>query len=250
VLLQYKESKPMLKWLLSFFLLFGLIFTIFNCTKRATTGGIRPSPVVLIPGTADTCFAEKGLDAVPERDAIRIEWIPSSEDAVTGYELYRSSEKEGPYSLIARLVITDSFFVDLGVSLYQRYYYYIEAVTDEGLKSDPSDTLDYKLIKKATGLDPVGKASNPRPVFSWENPDPYAAPCYIIRLIEAASGRYIWLHVVPSHYNKRESVDFNIDGSAVLDSLAKGVDYQWRVDIRGPEEHCGSESNWVAFRVQ
>jgi len=240
----------MLRWL-SFFLLFGLIFTIFNCTKRATTGGIKPSPVVLIPGVADTCFAKKGLDTVPDRDAIRVEWIPSSEDEVTGYELYRSSEKGGAYSLIARLVVTDSFFVDVGVSLYQRYYYYIEAVTDEGLKSDPSDTLDYKLIKKATGLDPnpTGEADS-RPVFSWENPDPYAAPCYIIRLVEVASGKYIWLHVVPSSYSERESVLFNVNGSAVLDSLVRGVYYQWRVDIRGPEDHCGSESNWVTFRVQ
>lgn len=238
----------MLRWL-SFFLLFGLIFTIFNCTKRATTGGIKPSPVVLIPGTADTCFAEKGLDAVPERDAIRIEWIPSAEDEVTGYELYRSSKKEGLYSLIARLVVSDSFFVDAGVSLYQRYYYYMEAVTDEGLKSDPSDTLDYKLIKKAIGLEPSGVADS-KPLFSWENPDPYAAPCYIIRLVEVASGEYIWLHVVPSNYSERENVVFNIDGSAVLDSLVRGADYQWRVDIRGPENNCGSESNWVTFRVQ
>ena len=235
---------------LSFFLLLGLIFTIFNCTKRASTGCIKPSPVVLIPGTADTCFAEKGLDAVPEWDAIRIEWIPSTENEVTGYELYRSSKKKGLYTLVARLVVSDSFFVDFGVSLYQRYYYYIVAVTDEGLKSDPSDTLDYELIKKATGLDPVGKISNSIPIFSWENPDPYAAPCYIIRLVEVASSKYIWFHVVPSHYSKRESVVFNVDGSAVVDSLAKGVDYQWRVDIRGPEDHCGSESNWVTFSVE
>ena len=240
----------MLRWL-SFFLLFGLIFTIFNCTKRATTGGIKPSPVVLIPGTADTCFAKKGLGPVPDRDAIRVEWIPSSEDEVTGYELYRSPNKEGPYSLIARLVVTDSFFVDPGVSLYQRYYYYIEAVTDEGLKSDPSDTLDYRLIEKATGLDPVGEISNPRPMFSWKNPDRHAAPCYIIRLVEVASRKYIWLHVVPSSYSgERESVLFNRDGSAVLDSLARGVSYQWRVDIRGSEDNCGSESNWVTFKVQ
>jgi len=35
-----------------------------------------------------------------------------------------------------------------------------------------------------------------------------------------------------------------------MDSLLSSIDYQWRVDIIGSEDNSGSESNWVALRLQ
>lgn len=238
-----------------FFLLFGLIFTIFNCTKQVNTVDRQPSSVFLIPGVDDTCRVERGIDAVPEGNVIRIEWIPSSEEEVTGYEIYRGvDDKTGPYNLIAGLTVltvTDSFFVDGPVSLNKRYYYYILAVTYDDDKSAPSDTLDYQLIQKAANLLPRGETNDSRPDFSWEDPNSPPKAYYVVRLVEVASGDIIWISLVPSSYNpNRETVLFNGDGTATADSLFSSIDYQWRVDIRGSEDHSGSESNWVALRLQ
>lgn len=233
------------KWL-SFFLLFGVIFTIFHCTKGVNTIERRPPPVILVPSVPDTCRVERGMDAVPEEDAIRVEWIPSSDELVDTYEVYRAIEEKGSYNVIA--AVSDSFFIDRSVSLNSRYFYYVLAVSDEGVKSEPSDTLNYMLIEKAKNLLPKSSATSCRPVFSWE--DPNGEYAYIVRLVDVASQKYVWLSVVPSTYSARESVAFNEDQSATVDSLSSGSYYTWRVDVVSSKDHCGSESQWVTFRVQ
>lgn len=234
----------------SFFLLFVLIFTIFYCTKKVNIGGIQPAAVVIIQGVPDTSRVERGIDAVPEGNAIRIEWISSPDEVVTDYEIYRGIERTGIYNLIVRAAVPDSFYLDNGVTLNKRYYYYILAVSDEDIRSESSDTLSYELIQKATGLLPAGETTDSRPDFSWHDPNVPPKAFYVIRLVEVASGGIIWLSLVPSSYSDRETVRFNTDGTAIIDSLQQGVDYQWRMDVVGSEDYSGSESGWIALRLQ
>lgn len=242
----------MYKWIY-FFLLFGLIFTIFNCTKQTNEVAVKPTAVVLIPSVSDTCRVERGIDAVPESDAIRIEWIPSPEDEVAGYEIYRSIEQRiGPYDMIAGprvLTESDSFFVDDLLQVDKRHYYYILASTHDGDKSAPSDTLDYMLIQKAIDLTPRVEVVNTKPDFSWK--DPNTEYSYIIRLMDVAADEYVWISSpILSTYNPTEIVPFNVDSSSTVDSLVTGVEYIWRVDVVSSKAHCGSESEWVPFRVR
>jgi hypothetical protein len=233
-----------------FSLLFGLIFTIFHCTEEITVESFQPSPVVLIPGVADTCRVEKGMDAIPEADAIRLEWIPSSEEEVSGYAIYRGDEEGNSYNLVTVQSVPDSSFEDESVSLDTRYHYYVRAVTDEGTTSVPSDTLNYMLIEKAIRLMPMGTTDSPRPDFSWEDPNTPPKAYYVVRLVEVASGHIVWISMVPSSYSNRETAPFNADGTASTDSLVTGVAYQWRVDVVGSEDCSGSESSWVTFTVE
>ena len=236
-----------------FFLLFGLIFTIFNCTKQTSEVDVKPTVVVLIPSVSDTCRVERGIDAVPESDAIRIEWIPSEDEEVAGYEIYRSIEqRSGPYDVIAGprvLTASDSFFVDDLLQLDKRHYYYILASTFDGDKSAPSDTLDYMLIQKAIDLLPDAEVFNAKPEFSWV--DPNREDAYIIRLMDVAADAYVWISSpIQSTYDPREYVTFNVDSSSSVDSLVTGAEYIWRVDVVSSKAHCGSESEWVPFRVR
>ena len=89
--------------------------------------GREPAKVTLISSSTDTSKVEEGIDAIPESDAIRIEWQPSIDDLVTGYSLYRSSDQED-FEKIALISIPDSTYEDLAVEIYERYYYYIRAV--------------------------------------------------------------------------------------------------------------------------
>ena len=127
---------------LYFFLLLGLIFAIFTCIKQVNTSKIQPLPVVFISGSPDDAIIERGIDAIPEGDSIRLEWLPSVEEEVIGYRLYRGVQRDGGYHLVSIIMIPDSTYVDETVQIGERYYYTIRAVTDEHIESDPSDTLD------------------------------------------------------------------------------------------------------------
>ena len=234
-----------------FFLLFAGIFLIFHCTKSTNNGTLIPARVVLLPGVADTCRAERGLDAVPEGNIIRIEWIPGHRDEVAEYDLFRSVVRTGSYVSIARIAVTDSVYEDADVRPDERFYYFIRALSRDGLQSEPSDTLSYMLILKATALTPSGFITEARPELSWTDPNLPPKAFYIVRFIEGISGDVIWISVVPSSYTGgTESVVFNADGFATIDSLKIDIPYHWRVDVVGSESNSGSESVWNTIRRQ
>jgi hypothetical protein len=162
----------------------------------------------------------------------------------------RSTLRSGPYTHIGSAPVPDSVYVDNTTQIYQRYFYYIQAVTDENLLSDPSDTLDYKLIRKATGLTPSGEIGENKPEFSWEDTNNPIQPAYLLRLFDLLTEDTIWFVEIPSSYSTREKIMFNADGLASVDSLQIGVEYVWRLDILSSEDRCGSESQWVTFRVR
>jgi hypothetical protein len=234
-----------------FFLLFAGIFIIFHCDKSTNNGSTGPARVVLLSGVADTSRVERGIDAVPEGNIIRLEWIPGDLNEVAEYELFRSTVRTGSYASIARIAATDSSYQDMDVQPDTRFFYFIRALNREGLQSEPSDTLSYKLILKATDLMPSGIITESRPELSWTDPNNPPKAFYILRITEGVSGDVVWISVVPSSYTGgSESIQFNSDGSATIDSLENGVMYHWRVDVRGSEANSGSESVWNTIRRQ
>ncbi|MCJ7812917.1 hypothetical protein MUP95_06340 [bacterium] len=205
----------------------------------------KPSPILLLEGSGDNSLIERGIDAIPEGNVIRIEWVPSSDEDVDLYRIYRSEQNPiRPFVEIASCAAKDSFYLDYSVSVNKRYFYYVLVQNNQGILSDPSDTLDYKLIEKAKNLATTAKADS----FFWIDPNGYTSPYYIIRLFEVASQEVIWFSRIEPKFDNIQSISFNKDGSANLDSLIGGVDYQWRIDIVGPEDHCGSESEWVIIQ--
>lgn len=239
----------------SFFLIFILVFLNFQCSPEGEKLGEKPSPVVMIEGVSDTSPAEKGIDAVPEGNGIQIEWIPSSDPYVIGYELFRSDKRYESYRLVADVDVLkkrDSVYVDIldASMLNTRFYYYIYAISDTEVKSDASDTLSYMLIEKAMDLSPQGNISESKPEFSWKDPNNPQKAAYVIRLKEALNDDLIWIEWVPSNYEDTQTVEYNSSGGADLDSLLTGMDYLWRVDIIGTEENSGSESQWHFIHIQ
>jgi hypothetical protein len=236
-----------------FFLLFGMFFIILNCKKQVVNGTIQPDKVQFLPAVSDTCRVERGIDTIPEGDAIFLQWIPGSGDIIRGYEIYRSDVRLGPYQQITDpylLVQSDSVFIDYLVTIDKKYYYYILAVSDDDVQSDPSDTLNYKLIEKADQMHLQEGAVPSKPLFRWKDPTGWgASPYYIIRLIDVAADNYIWISKVDPLFSEFQEVQYNADGSATLDSLVPGIIYDWRIDISGSSNNCGSESQWVRFQL-
>jgi hypothetical protein len=231
-----------------FFLILSTIFAIFNCSKKINQSSLRPPKVSMIPAVADTSRIERGIDAVPNLNAIRIEWYLSSDERVTGYEIYRRETQGVKFAKIWTAAENDTFYEDIVPKIGTRYYYTVLAVNDEDLRSETGDTLSYMLLKKATGMDPNGESAGTKPVFIWTDPNQQHE--YIIRVEENIGHRTVWITVVPSDYTPQpQSAIFNFDQKAVVGALVSGKEYRWRVDVRG-QNNSGSESEWVALKIR
>ncbi len=242
---------------ISFFLIFVSLFTIFYCKQKVTVESEKPSPVVFLHNESDTSRFESGIDAVPEGDFIRLEWIPSSEDIVSGYEIYRIQEtRDGLVQKIADAQEVEAYrdvYIDEVDTTGIRYFYYILAVTLDGEKSAPSDTVDYKLLNKAKLLIPMGTQNERIPVFRWKDENEFPSQSYVIRLLQQDNEDYLWIHLMSGDEinwgGQEQSIRFNVDHSATIDSLELNQTYRWRIDIVGAESNCGSESAWREFAV-
>ncbi|MBN1894974.1 hypothetical protein JW906_10785 [bacterium] len=201
----------------------------------------------LLPGLPDTSRVEGGIDAVPEGDLIRLEWLSSPEEDVVFYEVFKSHARVESFVQIAKVTAPDTSWQDGDVVFYEKNYYYVTSLTDEDYRSDPSDTLEYTLVPKVIHLAPSGAISDARPVFSWDEQNEHT---YVIRLLESSTLNPVWIAKASSQYQDRVSVQFNFDGRAAVDSLERGKDYQWRVDVSRPEASIGSESEWSQFQIQ
>jgi hypothetical protein len=234
----------------AFLLLFVLIFINFNCKSGSGPSKTRPASVRLIAGAADTSRVERGMDAVPEGDAIRIEWTDNGDERTEGYEVNRSINGQGPFSTVVTLLDPDQRFYEDAVSVNVRYYYTVTAIDGEGGRSDPSDTLSYRLIEKAQDLQPRESCGDV-PQFSWRDDNRPTANDYIVRVRDKTDGTIVWLSTVRSAFSGgEESVLYNADGQAAVSRLNSGRVYEWRVDIIGNESRSGSESPWISVTIQ
>jgi len=225
-----------------FFLIFVASVTCSNQVGEAE----RPSPPRLIASPPDTAIDERGIDAIPERDAIQLDWAAQGGGPLRGFKLYRSEERKTGYRLLANLSERDTTYTDVNnLELWRRYFYFMTSVDQDGRQSSPSDTLDYMLVDKAFNLFATPEV---RPLFRWQVKSNPAQ--YVVKVFENDTDRKIWVSVVNSDYGDLdEEVRFNADGAAVVDSLQRGRTYKWRVDIIGPESNSGSESAWKRLTV-
>ena len=200
------------------------------------------TPPILLPVPFDLAENEAGLDAVPEKDAIQVQWGPYPMSDAT-IVVHRLKEGEKDFVVVARVPSRDSLYLDESVAIGVRYWYFLRAVAGSGEKSGPSDTLSYKLLEKPFALT---ESASRRPVFRWQAREVPVA--YVLKLFDALSDKKVWFAVVPPNYGSfAEEVRFNFDGTAAVDSLVPGHTYRWRVDIIAPELNAGAESEWRTF---
>jgi len=211
------------------------------CSDQSTNPETRPPVPRFVQAVPDTAEDEAGIDAVPEEDAIFLQW--RREEALSAFELFRGRAGEKNFARIAQLTARDTTFLDR-VGPNNRCWYYLRGADADGHLSAPSDTIDYMLLDKATDLQ-VADGDTLR--FSWSIGLRRPAS-YVLRLKEEESGVWIWMGTVePGFQGTRESVRYNYDGRARQPRLLKGVRYLWRLDCVGAAPHSGSESAWQRF---
>jgi len=232
-----------------FFSLLLAAICLLACSDNSSGPEVLLPVPKIFPNPPDMSEQERGIDAIEDMDAFIIEWQP--DEQYEGFELYRRAENEEKYQLVKTIGKQDSFFVDVvadsNVQLNMRYYYYIRGFDEKKHKSEPSDTVDYKLLPKAMSL---SESMAEKLMFHWSVPD-FSFESYVLKLYDITAEEYIWImRVYTSYQGTDESVGFNTDGNAKISQLTRNQHYRWRIDVVGPSPNSGSESNWKYFIKQ
>ncbi|MFP4547079.1 MAG: hypothetical protein ACLFQM_03030 [Fidelibacterota bacterium] len=247
------------------FILFCFFCIFHNCDLPLDQE--PPDTPVWIPKSQPQDSVETGIDAVPEKNSIFMHWYPVSDRDLEGYKIYRADIKDelnihetGYFEQVAGINIYhnpefDTLYYDEDVQINRLYRYFLRAYDYDGNLSSPSDTIEYKLIEKATLISPIDKEEvSTTPVFKWRNTA--RTNEIVIRLEEFPSARIIWITRFNSPGFTEEIVKkpYNFDQSAKLTALESGMKYRWRIDciaFTNPDatDLEGSESAWQYFTV-
>lgn len=241
-------------------ILFFTISLLFRCANEDVNREPPPARVLLVERTPDTSAIEHGIDAEynpnqTDKNSIFIEWHPNQEKTLSGYYVYRSESFDKNYVAVGKITrdygIIDTTYEDNNVSLHQRYYYYVKAFDEFDQISEPSDTVNYKLVENPILSSPnPGFDGNNSPVFIWNFHVNYIPGSFIFRLLRKEGEVFrplfteeIWLDV---EYNPYQ--EWSLGKISPNTTLPAG-NYKWRIDAVGSEDFYGAESNWLDFTV-
>lgn len=116
----------------------GLAFGLFrqNDAPKPALHGYR---VILYPELPP--LQPFGPNASGMPNEIRLEWHPSADPELAGYQIWWSEDPLGPFSLLTPELLAAPSFVDADVRDGKPYYYQITAVDEFGNVSEPSATV-------------------------------------------------------------------------------------------------------------
>ena len=113
-------------------------------------------------------LAPKNLTAVPKWHSVELNWRKNIELDFAGYNVYRSLESTGNYTMLNTQLLTDTLYTDVSVSSGIKYYYYVKAKDTDNNESEKSNlvasravTLDRGILLVDATADGNGSLLNP-----------------------------------------------------------------------------------------
>jgi Domain of unknown function (DUF4082)/Abnormal spindle-like microcephaly-assoc'd, ASPM-SPD-2-Hydin len=106
----------------------------FTVTFAPTTTGTFSGSVSVTSTAANSplFIALSGTGAAPHY--VTLSWIPST-SVVSGYSVYRGTQKGGPYTKITSSLVAGSTYDDASVQSGSTYHYVVSAVASDGVQS-------------------------------------------------------------------------------------------------------------------
>jgi len=246
-----------------FYFLPIIVFIACSDTNGPVTE--EPGRLTFVPKGPDTAIVERGIDAVPDKVGILLEWFKSNDNSIRYIDIYRQKGSETYFRKIRTIDLetasagNDVSYIDesddVGINVYNEYY--LRALNNDGVEGQPSDTVQYNLLHKPDLSRPNGETIIGLPVFFWkfyeEDPLPHI---YILRIQEEFTNRVVFVREFQVNY---DSHDQSLDLSEVENppTFVSGFAYRWRIDSVGPgildpddpdrKNYSGSESLWFSF---
>jgi hypothetical protein len=208
---------------------------------------------------------EIGIDAVPDKEGILLEWYKSNDRNIRYIDIYRQKDGETFFRKIWRIDLEtassgqDISYIDdsedIGFNKYN--YYYLKALNSDGGEGQPSDTIQYNLLQKPILSRPNGEIIDGLPVFYWNFPD-VIPDSYILRIQEEFTNRLVFVDEiqVDDYFNDQDLDLANDPRIENPPQFISGFTYRWRIDSVGsgfldPDDrtinYSGSESQWFTF---
>jgi hypothetical protein len=225
---------------------------IFTC-KNQDQPESPPQRVTIVTKTPEYAILEQGIDTIPEKDAIKLEWHPNSERNLNGYAVFRSKWPDKNYLEITRIKeiygTIDTTFIDDSVQVNNRYYYYIRAFIKSDLLGEPSDTVNYQLIPKPQLLGTSLK--NEVFLFRWTYSDPVSAPDDFVFRLQRKINFNEYQNLNPSVNSIRYTFpeEWSLEELGYDNQLSAG-EYNWWIDAFIPGQNMGAESNIWQFQIK
>lgn len=227
----------------------------------------KPDSPVWVQKSQPQDSIETGIDAEPLEHRIFMHWHPVLNKDLEGYRIFRTEikdvldrEAKEKWEKISEINIFhnpefDTVYYDEQVKLNYLYRYVLRAFDYDGNMSDPSDTIEYVLIEKASLIYPVENRNVPvTPDFKWRNNS--RTNEIVLRLEHYPTGKVVWIprFMNPSYTEDIITRQYNFDGSALEQQLVPGEKYRWRIDCIASTnidntDLEGSESAWQYFTV-
>lgn len=241
---------------LTFISIFSPIFFVLflNCQDE-----VNKTPpldrVILVEKSNEASPVERGIDAIPELDAIFLEWFSGDNKDLAGYTIYRSQTSDQHYAAVGKIVKQygriDTSFIDESVTVGVQYYYYVRAYDRLEQVGEPSDTVSYALLPKPTLTSPIKGASvtDSVPNFQWNHNDPSPPDEFIFRLKRTSGSDTTYVRIVIQSINYTGQFEnWSLSELGLPAPLSAGQ-YMWRIDPLIPGTNQGSESRWENFSV-
>jgi len=109
--------------------------------KEHAVGRTAPGPLLIIVLASVAFFGACGsgsVDLTTERTAahsVELSWTASTSPNVAGYNIYRSTSPEGPFTKINSTQVLATHYTDINVASGMTYYYAATAVDSGGRES-------------------------------------------------------------------------------------------------------------------
>ena len=241
----------------AFGLLFIFIFLISTCGLDVEDP-TPPSPPQWVPKSLPEEWPERGIDA-HESGGIYFEWMPSLEEDIVSYEIYRArwftlNDSLSDYLRIAKLE-TESYpvleYIDIRATIGFKYFYKLKSVDASGNQSAFSDSISYALLSaiNAAVVTPNGQNTpiSSERTLKWWYSVLIEMEDYCITILSDNDDLMFRERIQPTNYFggwEQWHVPPEIE-------FQPGNIYKWRVDMGGQyldsRETHGSESEWAKF---
>ena len=242
---------------LGLLLTFKLSFLILGCGLDIEDP-TSPGPPQWVEKSQPDEWPERGIDA-HESGGIILEWVPSLQEDIAAYDLFRAIKYDtidsiGQYQIIAK-INTESGneikFIDKTANIRTCYYYKLRAVDVSGNLSEFSDPIYYTLLPHILGDEMIPNGTeipwNSDTELRWIYSFFIEMENYCLTLVTQSDSLIYRSTFLPNNYQDVwESWFFTEDLNLVPNSL-----YKWRIDVGAKyinlRETAGSESPWATI---